>query len=345
MKKIFFVITKSEIGGAQKWIVELSNILKEQYEIFIITSGDGWLTSKFDSSHVILYPGLLNLKSIFCFFKLANIFRKYKADVVISSSANAGVYARLSKFLYSHKSIYVSHGWSCLYNGGRLKKIQCLVERFLSLISDKILCVSENDMNNAIKFIGIKEKKLFVIRNGVSPLKKKNVINVRKKVLFVGRMIHPKRPDLFVAVADSFPDVDFYLVGDGPLKQRLETSCQHNNVYFLGEINGFDSFQCYDIFVLCSDSEGLPMSALEAAASGVPILLSDVGGCSELITLMNNGCSNGELFSNDISSLRCKLGAVLLEYDKYFSSAQVVSGCFDINNLAEKYIELIEGDK
>jgi glycosyltransferase involved in cell wall biosynthesis len=73
---------------------------------------------------------------------------------------------------------------------------------------------------------------------------------------------------------------------------------KHRNVIFHGEIDGFNYFQDYDIFSLISDSEGLPLSALEAMSSGMPIILSDVGGCFELID------ENGILVKNDVNVIK-----------------------------------------
>ncbi|MDB6374978.1 glycosyl transferase family 1 [Photorhabdus sp. HUG-39] len=344
MKNLVFVITKSEIGGAQTWIYELKNLLKNHYEIYLITSDNNWLTKKSNDEHIAIIPEIANMKNPIAILKIASSLKKFKADVVISNSANAGIYSRLAKLFYKHRHIYVSHGWSCIYNGGKFKKVFCFIEKILSLLSDKILCVSLTDKNNAVNIIGINSNKLIVIRNGVTPMPKKDIINNKKKILFVGRMVHPKRPDLLVTVADKLSYADFYFVGDGTMKANLVTSySRKENVFFLGEIKNFNSFKDYDIFVLCSESEGLPMSALEAASAGVPIALSNVGGCSELIFSIALNKTNGVLFSNNVDDLYEKLNMILGNYNEYYSTAQIVKTRFDINHLKDKYIGLIEG--
>ncbi|ELM3735757.1 glycosyltransferase [Edwardsiella piscicida] len=343
-KKIVFVITKSEVGGAQSWVYELKQQLDKNYDIFLITSDNGWLATKFDSKSVFIIRSLSSMKNIMAIIKMAIFLRKINADVVISSSANAGIYARLSQIFYRCRHVYVSHGWSCIYNGGRFKFIFCLIERLLSLISYKVMCISENDRLNAIDIIGIDDKKIVCIRNGVSPMPFKHTVNRKKRVLFVGRFVHPKRPDLLLEVSSYFPHFDFLFVGDGKDRYFLESKYKNNNnVFFLGEIEGFSNFNDYDIFALCSDSEGLPMSALEAGSAGVPMLLSDVGGCSELIISDNDGRANGELFTNNVESLVGKIRNITDNYDSYFAMAQSVKGLFDISNVKQKYIDLIEG--
>lgn len=343
-KKISIIITKSEIGGAQTWALELYNILKIHFDIYLITSERGWLTNQIPDDKIFIVPSLSSIKKPISIFKIYNILKKNKIDVVISNSANAGLYSRLAKIFKPHTHIYVSHGWSCIYNGGRFKKLFCWIEKSLSLLSNTILCVSEQDKKNAIDIIGINDNKIKVIKNKISPLPRKKNINKRLKALFVGRMVHPKRADLFIEAAKKMPDMDFYLVGNGPLSDDLKSLSQDNdkNIFFLGEINNFKSYCDFDIFVLCSDSEGLPMSAIEAGSAGLPLILSDVGGCSELIYSSNNQV-NGLLINNNIENIVESLTTITDNYPTYYNAAQNLRYEFDIESVANDYIKLIQG--
>ncbi|WP_290607373.1 glycosyltransferase [Arsenophonus sp. ENCA] len=341
-KKIVFVVTKSEIGGAQTWIYELKKIIQPYYDVYLITSENGWLTNKFDKNKVKIIPNIIKFFDFKASYKIAKYLKSISADIIISNSANAGIHARLSKILYSHKHIYVSHGWSCIYNGGSFKKLFCFIEKMLSFITDCILCVSNRDSSNAISIIGINEKKISIIKNSISPLTYKVTKNKRKKIIFLGRLAHPKRPDLFINASKYFPNADFYLVGDGPKKYLIEDEKnKSNNLFFLGEIKNFSNFHEYDIFILCSDSEGLPMSAIEAASAGLPLLLSNVGGCEELI-FSEHGISNGLLFENTLDSLNCAIQNMLNDYDAFLQKAQSLRSEFDIANVLDSYIKIIE---
>ncbi|MEY1635241.1 glycosyltransferase [Morganella morganii] len=157
-------------------------------------------------------------------------------------------------------------------------------------------------------------------------------------------MTHPKRADLFIEAAKKLPDIDFYLVGDGPLIKDLKSLSQgyDKNIFFLGEINNFNSYCSFDIFVLCSDSEGLPMSAIEAGSAGLPLVLSDVGGCSELIYSLNNQ-TNGLLVENNTNSITSALTQISSHYSNYYDAAQNFRYEFDIKTVADDYIKLIQG--
>ncbi|MCW2481604.1 glycosyltransferase [Candidatus Symbiopectobacterium sp. NZEC135] len=342
-KNIVYVITKPETGGAQKWIYEQKKMLDGEYNIFLITSGNGWLTEQFDNHKVFLIPSLTSIKKPIALYYLILILKKIKADVVVSSSANAGFYARLAKIFFPHKSIYVSHGWSCIYNGGKFKSLFCFVEKLLSYFTDELLCVSKSDRRKAIDTIGVKSQKITVISNTVTPMLTKQRVLIPKKVLFLGRMVYPKRPDLLASVALLIPCLDFYFVGDGSYVTELKSKYKDaKNIFFLGEVKNFISFNEYDIFVLCSDSEGLPMSAIEAGSAGIPLILSDVGGCHELVYTLSNGNSNGLLFNNDVNNLRFTIENMVNNYPIFSQAAQDVMRNYNIQFYKNEYINLFE---
>ena len=84
-------------------------------------------------------------------------------------------------------------------------------------------------------------------------------------------------------------DVSLAVAGDGPLRDELVETAIHlgisDRVHFLGEIASItDFYKAIDVFVLNSHSEGMSNTILEAMACGLPIVATDVGSNSELIT-------------------------------------------------------------
>lgn len=118
----------------------------------------------------------------------------------------------------------------------------------------------------------------------------KRTFHAPLRLLFVGRLALQKRPERLVeAMALVRSDVVLDLVGDGEDRAKLEAlvdKLQVKNVKFCGRLDGeklLDAYRNADVFVLPSDREGMPLVLLEAMATALPIVGSDVLGIQELI--------------------------------------------------------------
>jgi len=115
------------------------------------------------------------------------------------------------------------------------------------------------------------------------------------KRLFCAARLSPEKGMAFAIKAlkilrDKGHDLELRVAGDGPSKQHLETLANElgisENVKFLGfltEHQVIDELQKADLFVLPSFVEGLPVSAMEAMAIGVPVIATNIAGTSELV--------------------------------------------------------------
>jgi glycosyltransferase involved in cell wall biosynthesis len=333
-KKILFIVTKSENGGAQRWVKEQIDIIGDHFETHIVTDEEGWLIQNAKMDGFMTDERIKSLFSFAFLKRYSDYIKQQQIDLVISGTANAGVYGRLGKLFYNCPVLYVSHGWSSIYNGGRMKFVYVSIERLLSQITESVLCVSDSDYERAVKEIKINPSKIKFIKNKSLPIRRreeKQLSNKRVKIVNVARFRYPKRQDLLIeAVRDL--DVELFLVGDGPTKQMCEKNAP-SNVHFLGEINGFEDFASYDIFSLISDSEGLPLSAVEAMGAGLPLVLSDVGGCPELID------GNGVLVNNDPSSIKAGIKDTITNYQNCAKrSVEVFDGEFNLDKFKEIYL-------
>ena len=335
--RVLFMITSSEIGGAQTWVKDQCRLFFEEYDIHILVNRPGYLTD--GESNVYFVKGLEKFFGLPSLLSVYRIVREIEPDVVVASSANAGLVARLLGLFLRARIVYVSHGWSCVYSASKMRSIFMFAEKCLSYLSDLIICVSKNDLEIATTKLGIQADKLTLIRNAVfvrgyaQNSGCNTVVGRKMRVLFLGRLAHPKRPDLLISALGDNTDFEIDIVGDGPL---LDSLPKRSNVRFLGAINGFRNFCDYDVFCLISDSEGLPMSALEAAAFGLPLILSDVGGCGELLD------SNGLLVANDVDSIREAFYAVSKNYSPFRASAIERRDEFCLYNQKHRYKEAYE---
>lgn len=329
---IAHIITRTDVGGAQVWVRDQLALFDDSCSAQIVISNKtGWLshTAK-KHAKFFFVKNIERFFSFFVFFKIVRLLNENNIDTVIASSASAGVYARLYKiFNRQVKIIYVSHGWSCIYNGGFLGVFYKLVERLLSNLTDRIICVSNEDYLKAIKVLKISEDKLVIIRNAVFPSKLKtgNLLGEEFRLLFVGRLTHPKRFDLLIEAVSTMPSIKLDIVG--PIIDDVSHLMCYEHIRFLGEVPGFNNFDNYDCFALISDSEGLPMSALEASSAGLPLILSDVGGCKELVNE-----SNGLLVDNTIENIRLALDDLIENYPDFKVAA--VNNISNVNIFEQK---------
>ncbi|ENR1410721.1 glycosyltransferase, partial [Escherichia coli] len=109
------------------------------------------------------------------------------------------------------------------------------------------------------------------------------------KIVMVGRLCDQKNPLLLIeAIKDLESNIHVDIIGDGPLKVKLlEKIKQYNiadKVSFLGWIDAVEEhLYKYDLFVLPSRWEGMPLAMLEAMAAKVPVLSSDIEANKYLI--------------------------------------------------------------
>lgn len=343
MKNILFIIPKNDVGGAPKFVMEQIDICYEDgFKCFLATNISGWINeNRGNKIENILYDKKIeNLFWIPFLFKLISFIYKNKIQLVICNSANGGLYGRIAAFITGIGSVYVSHGWSSVYNGGKLSGLLNFIERILSYMGTKVLCISKGDIEKANKFIHVPQQKLVQINNAIFPKNKKlsTYINAPLKVLTVARFKHPKRIDLLIEAVKNNTSIDLYIAGDGEDKKSTEkyiATEEIKNVNLLGEIKDFNTYADYDIFILISDSEGLPMSAIEAMSAGLPLVLSNVGGCPELIN------ENGFLVENNVQSIINGIEQCKLKYS-YFANNSIsnFNNNYNLHNRKNEFLHL-----
>ncbi len=106
--------------------------------------------------------------------------------------------------------------------------------------------------------------------------------NTRPRVLFVGSLRKRKHPDLMLAAANRFPQADFRIVGEGPMRGELEATIEQQHLRNVTVPGAFgtdklrEEYRQADIFFFPSSFEGSPKVIVEAAACGLPVICRDV---------------------------------------------------------------------
>ena len=143
---------------------------------------------------------------------------------------------------------------------------------------------------------------------------------------------------------ESGRDVSLTLVGDGPLRGALEERARElgisERVRFAGRRTDTAAFyrDC-DLFVLLSDYEGMPMSIIEAMASGLPVVATRAGGVAELV---DDGV-NGALVEADAAAAAGAIAAICDDpalYARLSAGAVRTSSHYSAEAMMEKYVDL-----
>jgi glycosyltransferase involved in cell wall biosynthesis len=140
-----------------------------------------------------------------------------------------------------------------------------------------------------------------------------------KKVLYVGNLTPPKRVDTIVRamrwVTQRLPGVQLTILGDGHLRSAHEALAEslavRENTRFLGAVpheRVLSLMNDSDLFVHCSDREGLPVAVVEAMASGLPVVASRVGGIPDVV---HNGETGFLLSPGDVEGYAEKIVLIL----------------------------------
>ena len=166
------------------------------------------------------------------------------------------------------------------------------------LASTHLCVVSEAARAHALA-VGAADSRLSVIRNGVDPgafTPRPPDVRTRDResliVGFVGRLSTEKNPELFLRTAAlvhaQSPSTRFVVIGDGPLRSEMHALAKALRltgvVTFTGEVREMsERYRALDVVLCTSWHEGTPLAILEAMASGLPVVATDVGGNPELV--------------------------------------------------------------
>lgn len=201
--------------------------------------------------------------------------------------------------------VRTQHGLPEPFGGVRHFK-QALVQQFDRFVArfatDRVISVSAELRDHLTRYVD--PQKVVVIQNGLDTEQVSSALSAQEAkrrlglpgdcrvVGTAGRLEPVKRLDLLLASAKQIsvqlPNSRFVIVGEGSEGPRLcelaRSNGLHNQIQFLGHRDDiYDVLRAFDVFVLCSDHEGLPMVLLEALYLGVPVVARSVGGIAGVV--------------------------------------------------------------
>ena len=312
--KVLFVITQSEMGGAQRFLsIIIPNLDKDKYEATLAAGLEGkWEAFKdLDVPKIKLKYALRKvnpIKDMFTVFELWKVIRKQKPDVLFLNSSKTTVWGPLAALISNPrpKIIYRIGGWS--FNDPRSeisKNFWIFLEKMFAPLKDIIIVNNQHDFDQA-KELGIKPREdVKLVHNGINADELKfldkdaarDELNLPKGDYIIGTIANFYKPKGLPYLIEAMGDIEnkkLAIIGDGQRRKNLENLIKENNlqekVILLGrKENASQYLRAFNVFVLPSVKEGFPWSVLEAMAAKVPVITTRVGAIPEIITHKESG--------------------------------------------------------
>jgi glycosyltransferase involved in cell wall biosynthesis len=293
------------------------------------------------------------IKDLLAFTGLIREIKRFNPDVIHTHTAKAGVLGRMAGLMAkpSAKRVHTYHGHLLHgYFGAGKTRVVVVIEKILSWISHGLISIGTNVMNDLLK-VGIgKANKFHVIFPGLQDLDVMPKAQAQTEleldpdklyVVFVGRLTQIKRPDRLVEIAaelkKEYPHVQLLVAGAGELFDVTKNAAESQELpmTFYGWRNDIARILCAsDIAILCSDNEGIPLTLIQAAQAGLPIVSTDVGSVGDIVKHQEGGLlvgssstelANGLKVLIEDADLRARYGAAgKARATQFFSSKSMV---------------------
>lgn len=296
--RVCHIIGHLRFGGAERQVVNLARHMTraKSYIVCLGQPEGGGLSGLLPADVEVVWMGLRARYAPYHIGKLARRLRDIAPDVVHTHMFWPNVYGVLAATLAAVPAIVTcEHG----KNPWKTRWHYYIERRIVSPLAHKRVCVSQDILRVRRDIDGVPANKLIVIPNGTemcTPV----VSQPAGCYTFgtVGRLVEAKDyPTLIRAIGllrDKGYDVELYIVGDGPERNRLEAEISALRLASIIHIVGFQDdihswLRRFNTFVLSSLREGQPMALLEAMALGLPIVATRVGGIPDTIAAGSEG--------------------------------------------------------
>jgi glycosyltransferase involved in cell wall biosynthesis len=361
MKRIFYLITELDIGGAEKTLFELATRLdRDRFEPVVgCLTGHGLLGERLERAGVeVVYLDLRGAWDIAGWLRLRRALRRGRPDVLHCFLFHANVAGRVAA---------LGLGIGKVISSVRVeepRRFHLWISRFTRRWVDIVTCVSESARQYCHDRMRIPLEKLVTVPNGIDPDSVPATIETPPEewdiapevpvVGVIGRIHEQKDPHMMLRVAArvvaSVPDALFVFAGDGPLLAECRAygaslGIDHA-VRWIGWQGGLmPLYARMNALALASRWEGMPNVVLEAMAYGKPVVATAVGGSRELVDegrtgyLIQRGAS--EEAERDMSAhLIGLLGDSALQRDMGIEARKRVRELFSVGAMVIRNEEL-----
>jgi len=357
--KVTHVVLSLDVGGTERVVLALirQGLLLGQEVAAVCLEQPGTLSQEVEALGVRVTcldkPHGLQLRVVKA---LREAFRALRTDIIHTHQITALFYAGPAARQVGLPVVHTEHGKN--FTSRRMRWVGWLAGRW----TRRFFCVSQ-DIADHVKHFGIvAPSKIRVVPNGIDPRTVTEPAQQRLAVGqslrippgapvigTVGRLDEVKRQDVllhaFARVKRRFPQAHLLVVGDGPLQESLQALAAYlglgDSAHFVGYQARPGMFlQAMDVFALTSWSEGMPLSILEAWATGLPVVASDVGGLPELVQAGSTGllCPCGDIGAT-AAALEALLADPALRQRLGEAGREVLARHYTVQTMARAYEE------
>ncbi|MCB9812550.1 glycosyltransferase [Candidatus Nomurabacteria bacterium] len=337
-KKVLYLITKSNFGGAQKYVFELAVAAKQAGYAVVVGCGGtgkagaatGRLVTKLQEVAIPVHSishfmrDMSFLSDIRAFFEVWRLLRHERPEVLhVTSSKAGGIGALAGRLARVPRIIFTSHGltvdevWR-----PRWQRTLIYLGTWITLaLAHQSIMITSETYQRAQKMPRMKDR-VVLIKNGVAPIdfltrtaaRASLAPHLPPRALWIGGIgeLHPnKNWSAAITALRTLPaQTHLLIIGEGEERPKLEQLITQEQlqerVHLLGYLEAAPHLMAFDIFVLSSQKEGLPYVLLEAGLAGLPIVASDLPGIRDIITTGETGLlvtPTPELLATSLSML------------------------------------------
>lgn len=305
--KVLYVITALGIGGAEKLLLSIIQKLdlKTFAPIVVSLYNDCTLYKDFKKTRARIFClKYSNKYNPFILFKLIQLIRCEKPDIVHTHLPHATIWGRIAARVSGRKTVFSTEHNLSVWK--RKHFFFYLLYKVTCKWNFRIIAVSKAIKKEIAKEFSVPEQKIVVIYNGIDIAEYNDNIEcpddltklTRPIIGTVGRLHRIKGHKYLVAAfsktIQQFPTANLLVVGDGDqredLNQQITELRLNDSVHLLGSRDDVRAIlQHIDIFVFPSLEEGLGIALIEAFVAGKPCIATNIGGIPEIIEDGKNG--------------------------------------------------------
>lgn len=302
--KILYLITKSNWGGAQRYVFDLATAFYQKgVDVTVAGGGHGILFNRLQEAGISCreVPSLLRdislKKEIDTFRELYSLIKEENPDILhVNSSKAGGLGALAGRLLGVGHVVYTVHGAPFREDRSWVeRRVLYTLTWFTCLLSHKIITVSKQDEADIGAMFFIK-KKVENVYLGLAydPPKERMSPKAREvRIVTVGELtknkgyIHGLKA--ISVLKDRGVPFSYHIIGEGDKEERrkIEEFISHKQLSDVVMLHGYQDARLvlheYDVFLLPSIKEGLPFVLLEAGKASLPVVATITGGVPEII--------------------------------------------------------------